>query len=154
MSDQSFDELSKALAAPLSRRRAVKLFAATAGGTMLSLMGPRRASAVIPGRCRNAGTICRQSSECCSGLCDANTGRCVCRAPRVNVRGRCVCPAGTTTCGDAGEFSDCCAPELCCDNFFCCRPGSHCSTCDFGFMTCCPTGTNCVCPDQGFCQCV
>jgi hypothetical protein len=156
MSDQSFDELAKALAAPLSRRHAVKLVAAAAGGTMLSLMGARTAAAVDPGRCRNAGTICRQSSECCSQLCDSTTGRCVCRAPRVNDRGRCVCPSGTTTCGDVSEFSQCCAPEQCCENSFCCGPNSQCSTCDpFGFTTCCPTGTSCVCdPLQGFCQCI
>jgi hypothetical protein len=154
MNDESFDEVSKALAAPLSRRRAVKLVAATAGGTMLSLLGARTASAVIPGRCRNAGTICRESAECCSGLCDVNTRRCVCQPPRVNDRGRCVCPSGTASCGASTEFAQCCPPELCCENAFCCGPGTHCSTCDSFFTTCCPDGTNCVCDPWFGCQCI
>lgn len=171
MDDQKFDELSKALAAPVSRRRAMKLVAATAGGTALSLIGPRTGSAA---RCRRAGQPCRQSSDCCSRLCSDTTKRCVCPPPRVNERGNCVCPQGTISCGNPPtEFSPCCAPDLCCGNnqfccppqapcstcpsgqSTCCPPGTHCSRCElFGFDTCCPPDTDCVCDPFFGCRCV
>jgi hypothetical protein len=160
MNDEQLDEVSKKFATGIPRRRAVKLLAATAAGGVVSLVGARSGLGADPGRCRRAGSTCRRSSECCSGICSAQ-GRCICPPPKVaDARGHCVCPPNTTTCGTA-EFAPCCpsGTDCCLEGTlrgFCCPPGTHCSTCTapgFSFETCCPDGTNCQCDQFGRCQC-
>jgi hypothetical protein len=162
MSDERFDELSKALAATTTRRQALKILAATAAGGALSLFGARGAAGAQPGRCRRVGAICRQNYECCDFYCDSSTGRCACppgagfhlctkRGQRRCVfcnpstqsfnpdTCQCECLPGTVPCGE-----DCCqTAEQCCSSgfygAFCCPPG----------VACCPDGTHC--PYYGTC---
>ena len=168
MSDESFDGLSKALAIAVSRRRALKLFAATAGGAALSLAGARTAFGDDPGRCRKVGTICRRDSECCSGLCDPTTGRCACpgtstlcpksgqciTCPGQQVLNtttcKCECASGTTTCGN----EPLCCPTLttCCIGTLngvihaavCCPSGTTCCHTEGGDVDCCTTTQTCT----------
>ena len=58
MSDNRFDELSKALARTTTRRQAVKVFGVTAFAGALSLVGARGAEA--QGRCKKNGSPCRR----------------------------------------------------------------------------------------------
>ena len=76
MSDDRFDEFSKALARTTTRRQALKLFGLTASAGAFSLVGARGAEA--QGRCRKNGSRCRQDYECCSFYCPPGTGRCAC----------------------------------------------------------------------------
>lgn len=152
MSDERFDELSKALAATTSRRQALKILVATAAGGAVSLFGARRARGAAPGRCRRVGVICRQDYECCDFFCNPATGRCECPpSPAFHVCRKtrrcifcdpttstfdpetctCVCTEGTTPCG-----GQCCGGDQeCCQGQF--------------FSQCCPTGT--CCP-SGYCD--
>lgn len=75
MDPSSFDELTKALATPTSRRQALKTFAATALAGMLSLSGLDK---VFAGNCTPNGHKCQKNKECCSRLCDPTTSTCVC----------------------------------------------------------------------------
>ena len=143
MSEERFDELSKALATSISRRQALKLVAATAFGGALSLVGAGRASATAPGRCRKIGTICRQHYECCDYYCDEFTGRCAC-PPGAN-----LCPKGPgrpnarcVFCPDNATFD----PETC--QCRCVEGTTECR--GFYLTSCCPPGTEC-CP-SGFCS--
>jgi hypothetical protein len=52
MEDQSFDELTKKLASPISRRGVLKAFVASVAGTVLVQLDGARALAVDPGACR------------------------------------------------------------------------------------------------------
>ena len=148
MSDEKLDELSKALATTTSRRQMLKVLAATAAGGVLTFVGAREAGAA---RCRRVGQPCRANFECCDFFCPPDTGRCSCR-PGENLCSKtkrcvscdpeatfdpetcqCVCPQGTTQCGN-----ECCSgDEECC-------PGGY-----YG-PTCCPPGEIC-CPG-GFCS--
>jgi hypothetical protein len=151
MSDERFDELSKAIATTVSRRQALKLVGAAAVGGALSLVGARQAKAVAPGRCRRVGVICRQDYECCDFYCNPATGRCACRPGQDYCRRtrRCIsCPPNSTfnadtcecTCNEdttACDGSCCTADETCCIGYYggqCCPPGIQCCPggyCDF-----------------------
>lgn len=152
MSDDRFDELSKALAKTTTRRQAVKVVGATALAGALSLVGAREAGA--QGRCKKNGSPCRTDYECCSFFCPPGTGRCACppgaqicpkRAGRPTERCvfcgsgqeldpdtcECVCGEGTTPCGD---FECCTAEQECCSSTYY----------GYEFFFCCPAGTACV----------
>src|SRR5213083_2734004 len=155
-----FDELSKAVSTSTSRRQAIKLFGATTVGGVLSLVGAGGATAAAPGRCRNAGTVCRQNEECCSHFCDPSTARCACApgtftCPSTGIcvtcspgqtfnptTCACECPAGTTACGNqccvAGQV---CAAGACCTNPLTCSGSSDCCSgfrCDIKLGRCVP----------------
>ena len=78
LGDHRFDELTKALATAASRRQTLTALGATVGGAAFSLFGVHNAEAMVPGRCRLVGQICRQDRECCDFYCDRGTGRCAC----------------------------------------------------------------------------
>ena len=127
MGDDQFDQFARQLAGPVSRRQAVKLFAATTAAGVLGLVGAGEAEA---GRCRKLRHKCRQNYECCSFYCNPSTGLCQC-PPGSNTcthTGLCVfcppnstfnqstckceCNEGTTVCGD-----QCCtSSQTCCPN--------------------------------------
>src|SRR6476620_10576219 len=129
MDDEQFDQFARKLARPVSRRRAVKLLAATTATGILGLVGAGQAEA---GRCRKLGHKCRQDYECCSFYCNPATAKCQC-PPGSNTCQRtgicvhcppnstfnptscaCECNAGTTACGDR-----CCTEsEVCCPNSY------------------------------------
>src|ERR671932_1947174 len=89
MEDKQFDELTKRLAAPVSRRTAVKAAVATALGGILTFGKSSGAYAAFAENCKCNGQPCLVSGECCSGACVSQPGTTV----RV-----CACPAGTVPC--------------------------------------------------------
>jgi len=134
MTDSNFSELSKALSTSTTRGTALKLFGATAAGSVMTLFGAGRASAAAPGRCRQGGSNCRQSAECCSGFCDPTTATCACGPGTFECTNtgicvgpcgpgqvfnaatcQCECPTGAAACGQT-----CCAPGQVCANGACC----------------------------------
>jgi hypothetical protein len=153
MSDDRFDELSKALATTTSRRQALKILAATAAGGAFSLFGAREARAI--GRCRRVGQPCRQDYECCDFFCNPARGRCECPpSPAAHLCAKtrrcifcnpetstfdpatctCVCNEGTTPCNGqcCGEGEECCRGTFfsqCCPTGQCCPSGY----CDYGY---------------------
>jgi hypothetical protein len=118
MKDYRFDELSKELAAaPLSRRRALKLLLAGAGAGLLSAVAAPDAYAAR--KCREIGQTCQSDAQCCTRFCDNSSFRCacpgtvcdsgqclVCEAPKVvdnPTSCQCVCPTeAAEACTQAG----------------------------------------------------
>jgi hypothetical protein len=165
MSDDRFDELSKALATSVSRGRALKAFALAGAGGVLSLIGAGSASAR---QCRDVGSSCRSNAECCDRFCDTNTFKCACPSgtnlcPRSNAclpacqppfvfnaaTCACECPAGTQACG-----TTCCATNATCcaaaSSSICCPSGLTCCS-GTSFATCCsPSAPRCCVAASGF----
>ena len=128
MDDYTFDELSKALAAGHSRRRAVKTFSAIATGGILGLLRVQGATAAGKPACGKGlttcgdvhaglGVCCKPHETCCTNI--ANQGIC--------------CPRNATCCvSDLGSILGCCSA------------GSTCfGTAAAGYCGCCPAGTTC-----------
>ena|SRR3989442_8468 len=75
--DKLFDDIARALASPVPRRRAVKLIAGGLAGAVLAAFGPRRAAAQgtcspacsgnNPQCCLPIGNFCCPSSGVCCG---------------------------------------------------------------------------------------
>ena len=74
MTDEQFETLAKGLASQVSRRQAIRAFAAAGAGAMLSAVG---IGSVVAPTCREPGRPCRSGSQCCTGACDRATGRCI-----------------------------------------------------------------------------
>jgi hypothetical protein len=132
---EGFDELTKELSAPVSRRRALQSFIVGGATGALALLESPRAEA-YPGRCRKVHAICRTDYECCSSFCNPSTGRCACPQGShfCKQSGQCVfCRGGgtfhaaTCTCS-CPEGKVKCGPTNCCEN----RPN--------GTNDCCPGG--------------
>ena len=141
MDDHRFDDLARALANRLPRRRLLQRAAGVLGGALLAGRAARaRAQAcaqclpawqccgtghAIP-CCAADGTCCDQiccnaGYACVGGFCQAcepekRCGSACCTAEQTCENGQCVaaCPAGATTCGDA-----CCTAEQTCENGQC-----------------------------------
>ncbi len=96
MDGNRFDNLSRALTRGLTRRGAIKVFAAALiGGGTTRLAGDAAAIPPGPSRrslCRVPFAGCTRHQQCCSGTC--TTGR---QLPR-NLRNRCACYDGLTGC--------------------------------------------------------
>jgi len=169
-----FDDLTRVVAAPVSRRQALKLIAGTVGAVILSRFvgAPRPAKAqgdycdwiIYTHPC--ADICCRDDYYCAStGLlngadtygicCYDETGTHLCSAGGYGwccdasedcgtERFTCVCGAGYETCGNT-----CCntaAGETCCDPGYslCCASGVECCYDASDDGTCCADGTECV----------
>lgn len=85
MDPRTFDRLTRALAAQLSRRTAI-----VAGVTAIAVGHDRGAAAA----CRSGNGLCTRNGQCCSGVCVTRRS-----APRA-LRNRC-CGIGLTFCNDA-----------------------------------------------------
>ena len=144
MYDGRFDELTKQVGEPVSRRQAMKTFIVGGATGALALLQAPRAGALVPGRCRKVKAICRQDYECCDFYCNPATGRCecppgssFCKKTKHCVRCRgggtfdpatctCTCPEGMvncdpfTCCQDRATVADCC-------------PGGYCNYCYPGY---------------------
>ena len=134
MSDR-FESLSKKLAVPMPRRRALRVMGATvAAAAGAAVIGTRRGDA--------DGGVCAAGEQACGPTCctkghfcgfqDASTG--------------CCCPKGSTPCGKS-----CCTKGVAClsaQQEVCgCQAGT--TPCgDASNITCCPAGTACTsgCP--------
>jgi len=131
MSDR-FESLSRKLAAPMPRRRALRLMGAAVGaGAAAAVVRPFRGDA-------NGGCAAGEQ-ECGPFCCPSNT---FCTSPTTP----CCCPKGATPCG-----SGCCAKGVACLDAATetcgCQPGTTpCGT--RTSPTCCPAGTACTpgCP--------
>lgn len=117
-----FDDLSRELARPTSRRGVLKLIGgAAAAATAATVLRPFRAQASCAVPC---GSTCCAAGQTCS---DAATG--------------CCCASGTTPCG-----TSCCKSGVACVNAstgLCGCPSGY-TQCGRGTsMTCCPSGKAC-----------
>ena len=135
MDDVQFDELTKKLAAPVSRRHAMKLFAATAATSVAGLAGG--AGEAAAGRCFKLKHPCRQNYECCSFYCNPSTGHCQC-PPGSNVcskTGICVsCPSNSTFNPDTCHCDCDTGTTVCGDQ--CCSEGQTCCRSSYGYFFC------------------
>ncbi len=128
-----FDDISRVIASPVSRREAVRLIGGAAGGALLTALGFSKAAAwqgdSSEWHCEKGLTVCGKSccksnQVCCKGQCcnpgqECKDGRC-CNHGEVNCNG--VCCAG---CCCAGK---CCAsPKAVCLNSVCCDSGVVCA---------------------------
>lgn len=133
MTESGFDELSRALARPRSRRTALKAIGVSvAAGVGAVIVKPFRADAACPAGttacgqyCCSAGTTCVNRSTgkcgCASGYTACGKG--CCKGTCTDPANSCCCEAGTTPCGSA-----------------CCRKGVECY--DKSQSVCgCPSGT-------------
>ena len=121
MDFSKFDEFTKTLAEPTSRRRALKTLAVTVVGGIFGFgkVGDALASTDAPAQCRPVGSFCRTNRQCCSHFCNRFTLTC-------------SCPPGLRRCGHS-----CCPPGFMCTPSGCRRPRR---ICPFG----CPPGRPCV----------
>jgi hypothetical protein len=108
MDGSRFDELTKALSGPVSRRR----IAGALLGVALAALGTDRAGARS---CRAVGRTCREHVDCCSGACGKDpTGRrrCQCQGPD-----DCAAPLGchAATCV-GGVCGFVVTPDVACDD--------------------------------------
>ncbi len=143
MSDDRFDELSKALARTTTRRQALKVVGATALAGGLSLVGARRAGA--QGRCKKNGAPCRTDYECCSFFCPPGTGRCACPPDAQICPKRPGRPTERCVFCEPGQPLD---PDTCECQFATCGPGVGCLGPD------CAPGCFCVESVEGTPACV
>lgn len=90
MDPTKFDELTKVLVSPTSRRQALKALAATAVGGFLSISGI--GTVFAKKTCQSPANSCHNDKECCSGTCCE--GLC-CGQGQICSRGTCVCAPGT-----------------------------------------------------------
>ena len=134
MEPSQFDEFTKAMATPTSRRQAIKTFVASTFGGIFALSGLGRAFA---SGCHPA---CSGGKTCCGGKCvdtktdPHNCGVCgtVCKSG-LCVNGLC-CPVGAVKCGNS------------CCSFTCCN-GTCINTCK-GLQQACTSSCQC-CNTQG-----
>lgn len=74
MDGNRFDDLTRALGAGTSRRRALKLLGGGLAGGAFTLFGRARTDAFV---CRQSGATCLKDAQCCSGFCYQETHRCL-----------------------------------------------------------------------------
>ena len=169
----SLDDLTRSLAEPLPRRRAVGRIGATVGSLALGGLWPGRAGAqdCLAGNTPCCGSCCYPGEDCvCDGLhtcrrrpdpCPAGTTTCqgvdaytrsCCESGRECVDMVCVpkCPSGTTKCGQS-----CCKSDQQCQNGTCVRgcPGGG-DRCGSSRLCCtpdqvCDTRRGVCCPPSG-----
>src|SRR5712692_5729628 len=92
MNSSRFDEFTKTLARPTSRRQVLKALGATVAGGIFGLRKVDHASA----SCKPLGHTCSKPSQCCSGYCSPQK-ICACQPPTV-ICGTLCCPAGQVCC--------------------------------------------------------
>jgi len=165
---REFDELSRRLARPMTRRGVFKAAGLAAGGAVAAtLLRPFRASAgptqqgctnnVGPGSTPCGDTCCLPGVACA----DASTSRCACPAGTQacgascckgtcsNAGNSCCCAAGTTPCG-----TSCCNKGIACvdpSNSVCGCPAGTTPCGPPNALTCCNAGVACTsgCPPVG-----
>lgn len=116
MDASRFDDLTRRLATPRSRRSALRVMAGMGSGLLLVLTG-RNAAA---DKCKANAKACSKSSQCCSGNCTpapsskstSKSDSICCPATQVQLAdGTCGCPAGTIDCGDGCIPGECCPDQ-------------------------------------------
>jgi hypothetical protein len=149
-----FDDLSRAIGSPVSRRKMIGMVSGAVGGAILTSLGLRAASFAQPStKCPPGKTVCGQ--YCCSSTQVCLNGLC-CPTGYLNCNGKCCggtcnngvcCGKNLTYCGGA-----CCSEGIICCNGKCC--GSTTAVCYNG--KCCGSGIICngICcdPNQVCCD--
>jgi hypothetical protein len=109
--DRRFDALARGMAAPRTRRDAIRgigkaiAVAVGVGGPVVTSFLSQPSNAAT---CRAGGTTCTLDAICCSGDCGE---------PDARGRRRCTCETGKTSCGD-----QCCERGQMCHNGTCLKP--------------------------------
>ena len=94
MDGRRFDRWTRALAARVPRRVALRAAAGGAVAAALGLLPADAAEVVLRTLCRGTGEVCKRDTQCCSERC--RHGRCDCRdrgdctVDRACCSGRCV----------------------------------------------------------------
>jgi hypothetical protein len=157
---REFDQLSRKLAQPMSRRGVFKALGVAAGGAVAAtVFKPFHASAVscpsgftpCGGTCCNPGVACADAANSRCG-CPAGTQVCgfsCCKGTCSNAGASCCCAAGTTPCGAA-----CCNKGIACvdaSNSVCGCPAGYTPCGPPNALTCCQAGQACTsgCPPVG-----
>jgi hypothetical protein len=126
MDGKRFDNLSRGLAARLTRRRVV----ATALGLAAAAIAGGDVAEAANRTCRVLNQKCVRNSNCCSNNCITS------RAVRRTERNRCGCPIGMTRCGDAcldtqNDQNNCGACGNVCENYGPCVSGVCPQACEY-----------------------
>lgn len=153
------DELARALADTMPRRRAVRIIAGAAAGAAFPMLRPSRANATLPpsSQCPSGSFACNCPSKnglffklCCPG---DGSYKCECFSDRAQCTHLHKCPSGKKTCGDkCCEINQVCVvftaghgtQYICSDK---CPPGQ--ASC--GGDVCCPKGQSCLDPVKHLC---
>ena len=113
MEGQRFDDLTRALTAGASRRRALRLLVGGMTAALGAALGRDRAGAQPP-TCAAYGRVC-SGTGCCTTTgaacrCYANGHcRCVCPEGQAQIDGACACLGGGNPCpGGLGAVNGCC----------------------------------------------
>jgi hypothetical protein len=141
---ERFEELSRSLAGPVPRRRALKTFGIALGGAVAAtVVKPFRSDALVACTGATAGPST-------NGVCPAGTtpcGPCCCNAGIAcldRTSGACGCPSGQSKCGGGCCSGTCADPSTNC----CCASGT--TPCG---PACCQKGVACVDRTTGMCGC-
>jgi len=135
-----FDDVSRAIGSPVSRRKMLGMVGGTLGGAILASLGLRGAAfgqktSCPKGETACGTTCCKSTQVCVDGIC--------CPHGNVNCNGKCC--SGTCTegvcCGKNTTYCAgvCCAAGIVCCNGKCC--GSTTAVCHNG--QCCGSGIIC-----------
>jgi len=129
MDQNRFDALTRTLAERPTRRRVMKLLAASAAGGLATLTG--RGTDAAP-RCKRIDQACQTSADCCPGtlgnghvFCDTSTKRKTCQAcssGTVACNGGCVNVTGSDS-ANCGACNNACTGGTVCSNGQCCPSG-------------------------------
>lgn len=145
MEKETFDDLTRQLAAPVNRRQVLKLAVGTVAGGLLASLGATRRAEAAPSSCAvfcgktsftsgPAHASCLQACHDCGGnvsnICSGPTGS--------------VCCQGGSSCCPGPASTTCCAPgTVCAGNGQCVKPRAFCiPTCTAD--TCNGTATGCL----------
>ncbi len=143
MDPTKFDDLTKALATPTSRRQALKTLGATVVGGILGLNGIGTAFA----KCKPDGHPCGNDRQCCSGSCVAGTCS-ACPVGTAFINGACIvsctsqglgCPLPTPaslgcSCYPTGAVGAICASSMQCLGGSGCTSNNDCAALGTGFV--------------------
>ncbi len=142
MDGQRFDNLTRSLVTPASRREVLRLVAGGAAGGLLAVLGAGRTRAMcknddpncMDDKCKDAGHVCNADDRCCGGLvCEG--GACVpgCRidggyytpeTPALDAPCLLCRPAASTTSWTANADAACDDGDVCSVNDACQADGS------------------------------
>jgi hypothetical protein len=139
-----FDDVCRALATPMSRRRVLQLIVGALIGGSAGLR-PRQALAGF--MCIGSNITCDNETECCYG---ANDTAFCCNKVNPNTPYCCSGFAFTGLCCTAA--ATCCTVPGPAGNKYCCNDPTKPECCNDGFSTCCPAGQCCI-DNQGNASC-